>query len=214
MRRRKKLKKQVLMVGVGLVSALVLTTWTMSKKTNRIGHQTVETGSRNPISTNQMPAKDSQVEPVQQQTTIQDATQTTPSSQQETIPTTNKPKVTGINLSQIKAGDLSSLAGTWVSAGGQSLTFSSTGILDEEGQVQGLEKTDHGTLRGYIQVETLGGATIELLPSGVVFSDYTYDKEGEAITVSDASDSQTDRIWVGQDFASIGEASSFFYRIR
>lgn len=122
------------------------------------------------------------------------------------------PAISGMQLAQVIAEDFSSMEGVWVNGDGQTLTFGVDGLIGGQGRVRGFKDTGYGTARGYLFAENFGGGTMELLPAGTVFPDFTYDREGEETTAADSSDKQQDRIWVGHDIVSIAEPSSFYYR--
>ena len=141
------------------------------------------------------------------------ATTTSPPAKAEATPAETVPETSGMQLDQLLAGDFSSIEGVWVNGYGQTLTFGPSGLIDGRGTVQDVKGTSWETVRGYLVTENIGGGVLEFLPVGTVFPDHTYPGEnGEEVRIKDASDSQQERIWLGHDFAQIGDNGSFFYR--
>ena len=141
------------------------------------------------------------------------ATTTSPPAKAEAIPAETVPETGGMQLDQLLAGDFSSIEGVWVNGYGHTLTFGPSGLIDGRGTVQDVKGTSWETVRGYLVTENIGGGVLEFLPIGTIFPDHTYPGEnGEEVRIKDASDSQQERIWLGHDFAQIGDNGSFFYR--
>lgn len=119
----------------------------------------------------------------------------------------------GMQVEQIARGDFSSIVGTWSNSAGHLLTFSADGLVSGGGEIAGLELSEYGTVTGHYILKPIGGGAVEFIPTGVVLQDLTYEKDGELITVSEASNSQVDRIWLGQDITMLSDATSFYYRV-
>ena len=140
------------------------------------------------------------------------ATTTSPPAQAEATPAETEPKTSGMQPDQLLAGDFSSIEGVWVNGYGTTMTFGSSGLMDGKRRVQGLKMTEQGTVSGFLGTESVDGGSLVFLPAGTVFADQVhYTEEGEG-TKSDSSDSQQDRIWVGQDYFNISDEATFFYR--
>ena len=163
-------------------------------------------------SSQQLTSASSLTEVVTTQTQVAASSTTLPVTVAET-PAEKPATTSGMQLTQLTAGDFSSIEGVWVNGYGHTLTFGPTGLIDGQGTVQGLKNMDQGTVRGYLVTENIGGGVLEFLPVGAVFPDHVYPGEnGEDVSIKDASDSQQERIWLGHDFAQIGDNGSFFYR--
>ena len=165
-----------------------------------------------PSSSQQLTSASTLTEVVTTQTQVAASSTTLPVTVAET-PAETPATSSGMQLNQLVAGDFSSIEGVWANSYGQTLTFGPTGLIDGQGTVQGLKNMDQGTVRGYLVTENIGGGVLEFLPVGAVFPDHVYPGEnGEDVSIKDASDSQQERIWLGHDFAQIGDNGSFFYR--
>lgn len=113
-----------------------------------------------------------------------------------------------LNNSAILAGDFTSLKGTWVNGQGRSLTFTAAGLELTDGEIEGLEQTADGLLRGY-WYQGNGGAGIFILPAGTVVDTASLSGNKE---LKDGSNQQADRIWMGQDYASQTDPSTYYYK--
>ena len=165
-----------------------------------------------PSSSQQLTSASSLTEVVTTQTQVAASSTTLPVTVAET-PAETPATSSGMQLTQLTTGDFSSIDGVWVNGYGQTLTFGPSGLIDGRGTVQDVKGTSWDTVRGYLVTENIGGGVLEFLPIGTIFPDHTYPGEnGEEVRIKDASDSQQERIWLGHDFAQIGDNGSFFYR--
>lgn len=113
-----------------------------------------------------------------------------------------------LNNSAILAGDFTSLEGTWVNGQGRSLTFTAAGLEPTDGEIEGLEQTADGLLRGY-WYQGNGGAGIFILPAGIAIDTASLSGDKE---LKDGSNQQANRIWIGQDYASQTDPSTYYYK--
>ncbi len=122
-------------------------------------------------------------------------------------------KRTGMQVSQLAAGDFSSVEGSWANSSGHVLTFSKHGVISENEEVSGLVESEDGTAKGNYLLMPIGGGVIEFVPAGLSLKDYTYEKDGEVVVLSDVSDARVDRFCIGQDVTMIGSVDNFYYRV-
>ena len=206
--KKRKMAKFLLTMGIVVIlGLLVLTSCIIGKAVGSSKGQ-----APSPSSSQQLTSASSLTEVVTTQTQVAASSTTLPVTVAET-PAETPATSSGMQLNQLVAGDFSSIEGVWANGYGQTLTFGPTGLIDGQGTVQGLKNMDQGTVRGYLVTENIGGGVLEFLPVGAVFPDHVYPGEnGEDVSIKDASDSQQERIWLGHDFAQIGDNGSFFYR--
>lgn len=206
--KKRKMARFLLTVGIVVIlGLLVLTSCIIGRAVGSSKGQ-----APSPSSSQQQASASTLTEVVTTQTQVAASSTTLPVTVAET-PTEKPATTSGMQLTQLTTGDFSSIDGVWVNGYGQTLTFGPTGLIDGQGTVQGLKNMDQGTVRGYLVTENIGGGVLEFLPVGAVFPDHIYPGEnGEDVSIKDASDSQQERIWLGHDFAQIGDNGSFFYR--
>lgn len=116
--------------------------------------------------------------------------------------------ISQFNNSAILAGDFTSLEGTWVNEQGRSLTFTAAGLEKSDGEIEGLEQTADGLLKGY-WYKGDGGAGIIIVPAGTAIDTAGLSGNPE---LKDASNQQADRIWIGQDYASQSDPTTYYYK--
>ena len=206
--KKRKMARFLLTVGIVVILALlVLTSCIIGMAVGSSKGQ-----APSPSSSQQLTSANTLTEVVTTQTQVAASSTTLPVTVAET-PAEKPATSSGMQLTQLTTGDFSSIDGVWVNGYGQTLTFGPSGLIDGQGTVQGLKNMDQGTVRGYLVTENIGGGVLEFLPVGAVFPDHVYPGEnGEDVSIKDASDSQQERIWLGHDFAQIGDNGSFFYR--
>lgn len=208
MRKRRRSVELVFGLGLTLLIALTMTVWTMERADENSPRQAPSPESRSQTVANETHEVESTE--VVNQVQIPSSVTTPPIS--EEAPVLASPNLAGMQLDQVMAGDFSSMEGLWVNGDGNTLRFDSRGLIDGAGQIQGLKASSNGTARGYLAAAEFGGVSLELLPAGSIFSDYTYYREDQETVAFDASDKEQDRIWLGQDFSQIAEASTYYYR--
>ena len=206
--KKRKMARFLLTVGIVVILALlVLTSCIIGMVAGGSKGQTPS-----PSSSQQLTSASSLTEVVTTQTQVAASSTTLPVTVAET-PAETPATSSGMQLTQLTAGDFSSIEGVWVNGYGHTLTFGPSGLIDGRGTVQDVKGTSWETVRGYLVTENIGGGVLEFLPIGTIFPDHTYPGEnGEEVRIKDASDSQQERIWLGHDFAQIGDNGSFFYR--
>ena len=206
--KKRKMARFLLTVGIVVILALLVLTSCIIGMTAGSSKGQAPSSS----SSQQLTSASSLTEVVTTQTQVAASSTTLPVTVAET-PAEKPATSSGMQLTQLTTGDFSSIDGVWANGYGQTLTFGPTGLIDGQGTVQGLKNMDQGTVRGYLVTENIGGGVLEFLPIGTIFPDHTYPGEnGEEVRIKDASDSQQERIWLGHDFAQIGDNGSFFYR--
>ena len=206
--KKRKMARFLLTVGIVVILALlVLTSCIIGMTAGSSKGQAPSSSSRQ-----QLTSASSLTEVVTTQTQVAASSTTLPVTVAET-PAETPATSSGMQLTQLTAGDFSSIEGVWVNGYGHTLTFGPSGLIDGRGTVQDVKGTSWDTVRGYLVTENIGGGVLEFLPIGTIFPDHTYPGEnGEEVRIKDASDSQQERIWLGHDFAQIGDNGSFFYR--
>ena len=164
-----------------------------------------------PSSSQQLTSASSLTEVVTTQTQVAASSTTLPVTVAET-PAETPATSSGMQLTQLTAGDFSSIEGVWVNGYGTTLTFGPSGLIDGKERIQGLKYTEHGTLNGSIVSDSGRGGVVEFLPAGTAFADLSNYTDEEEVIISDASDKQQDRIWAGQDYYNMRDEAAFFYR--
>ena len=205
--KKRKMARFLLTVGIVVIlGLLVLTSCIIGMAVGSSKGQ-----APSPSSSQQLTSASSLTEVVTTQTQVAASSTTLPVTVAET-PAETPATSSGMQLTQLTAGDFSSIEGVWVNGYGHTLTFGPSGLIDGRGTVQDVKGTSWDTVRGYLVTENIGGGVLEFLPIGTIFPDHTYPGEnGEEVRIKDASDPQQERIWLGHDFAQIGDNGSFFY---
>lgn len=206
--KKRKMARFLLTVGIVVILALLVLTSCIIGMTAGSSKGQAPSSS----SSQQLTSASSLTEVVTTQTQVAASSTTLPVTVAET-PAETPATSSGMQLTQLTAGDFSSIEGVWVNGYGHTLTFGPSGLIDGRGTVQDVKGTSWDTVRGYLVTENIGGGVLEFLPIGTIFPDHTYPGEnGEEVRIKDASDPQQERIWLGHDFAQIGDNGSFFYR--
>jgi hypothetical protein len=206
--KKRKMARFLLTVGIVVILPLLVLTSCIIGMTAGSSKGQAPSSS----SSQQLTSASSLTEVVTTQTQVAASSTTLPVTVAET-PAETPATSSGMQLTQLTAGDFSSIEGVWVNGYGHTLTFGPSGLIDGRGTVQDVKGTSWDTVRGYLVTENIGGGVLEFLPIGTIFPDHTYPGEnGEEVRIKDASDSQQERIWLGHDFAQIGDNGSFFYR--
>ncbi|NQG97249.1 hypothetical protein HO675_04015 [Streptococcus suis] len=140
-------------------------------------------------------------------TVIHTETSSVPQSTVSSVSTSGQ--TVGMDIEALVTGDLSGIAGRWVNSQGVVYVIDAKG-MEIEGVKQRLvhlSYTDRGTVQGSIG-SGMYAAHIEFIPAGASMT--MVQSDGDIL--EDGSDTNQDRIWIGQAFDDISTGESFLYK--
>lgn len=117
-------------------------------------------------------------------------------------------ETSGMNLTQIAAGNFSSIAGTWRNEEGKEFVFTNTGLSAEYGKIEDSSIGDDGTLSAGVRAG-MTGYGMTFIPKGISYSHFS-DRNGNRI--NDPSDTSQDRIIAGQTGPTSN--AEVFYKVK
>ncbi|KXT72826.1 hypothetical protein STRDD10_01731 [Streptococcus sp. DD10] len=113
------------------------------------------------------------------------------------------------DFAAIQKGDFTSLAGAWQDGYGNLIVFDHQGKITDELALT-IESNQYGILSGSYGMESGFGAHVELIPAGIDASVTITD----ANILYDASNISVDRIWIGDNWASLTDPYTYYYRLK
>ena len=115
----------------------------------------------------------------------------------------------GAHLTEIYQKNFSSIKGTWKNNKGGEITFDENGFTNGAVLTPAAPKIVNNMAKfGMGSSSGTGGASVTLIPQGVVHPDFN---AGDA-TYTDASDSSKDRLLIAQYAGALSDPNEFYYK--
>ena len=116
----------------------------------------------------------------------------------------------GAHLAEIYQKNFSSIKGTWKNNKGGEITFDENGFTNGAVLTPAPPKIVNNMAKfGMGSSSGPGGASVTLIPQGVVHPDFN---AGDA-TYTDASDSSKDRLLIAQYAGALSDPNEFYYKV-
>lgn len=108
-----------------------------------------------------------------------------------------------MDLNGLSRGDYTSIIGTWQNARGDQLVFDANGLVGDHHILADSVQIDNEVMT--VQVQSgVSGFAMSFIPAGEVY---------QVAGVMEASDQTKDRIWAGQESASVSLPEVYYYKI-
>ena len=116
----------------------------------------------------------------------------------------------GAHLAEIHQKNFSSIKGTWKNNKGGEVTFDENGFTNGAVLTPAAPQIVNNMAKfGMVSSSGVGGASVTLIPQGVVHPDFN---AGDA-TYTDASDSSKDRLLIAQYAGALSDPNEFYYKV-